>query len=84
MTSTRILVLAGDGIGPEVTACGVTVLEAAARLAGISVELEEDLLGGCSCDIHGTFCRDEVVTKAKAPDAVLVGAVRRVFRTMTI
>jgi len=71
----RILVLGGDGIGPEVTAAGVEVLKRVAPRAGLALDLEEDLLGGCSWDAHGTFCRDAVVAKARAADAILVGAV---------
>jgi 3-isopropylmalate dehydrogenase len=75
MDPARILVLPGDGIGPEVVAAGVSVLERVARSAGIPLLIEEDMLGGASYDRYGTFCRDEVVLKAKAADAVLVGAV---------
>jgi len=71
----KILVLGGDGIGPEVVAAGVAVLERVAGSAGIPLRLEEDLIGGVSYDRYGTFCRDEVVRKAEAADAVLVGAV---------
>ncbi len=73
--TARILVLAGDGIGPEVVAAGVAVLEHVASAAGVALLLEEDLLGGAAFDRHGTFCRDETVRKAAAADAVLVGAV---------
>ena len=73
--SAKVLVLAGDGIGPEVVAAGVSVLERVADSAGIPLRIEEDLIGGASYDRHGTFCRDDVVRKAKAVDAVLVGAV---------
>ena len=71
----KILALGGDHIGPEVVAAGLIVLGRVAELIGISVEIEEDLLGGASWDVHGTFCTDEVLAKAKAADAILVGAV---------
>src|SRR5215470_5455488 len=71
----KVLVLGGDGIGPEVVAAGVAVLERVAGSAGISLRIEEDLIGGASYDRHGTFCRDDVVRQAKDADAVLVGAV---------
>ncbi len=71
----RILVLGGDGIGPEVVAAGLEVLRHIGAAAGLALDIEEDLLGGASWDRHGTFCRDQVVEKARAADAVLVGAV---------
>ena len=67
--------MAGDHIGPEVTAAGVKVLEFAAAQAGVALRIEEDLLGGASWDVHSTFCTDEVVSRARAADAILVGAV---------
>lgn len=75
MQTFRILALGGDGIGPEVVDSALEVLDAASAKAGIAVAVEHDLLGGASWDLHGTMCRDEVVEKAKAVDAVLVGAV---------
>lgn len=71
----KILALGGDHIGPEVVAAGLRVLEKAAGKAGIDLAVEHDLLGGASWDVHGTFCTDAVVDKARAADAVLVGAV---------
>ena len=50
----KLCVLPGDGIGPEVTAEAVKVLDAVARRAGHTFEYEEHLLGGCSIDRHGT------------------------------
>ncbi len=74
-TTGRILVLPGDGIGPEVVALAVAVLKHVAAQADLVLDLEEDYLGGAAFDRFGTFCRDETVEKAKAVDAVLVGAV---------
>jgi 3-isopropylmalate dehydrogenase len=73
--SLRILILGGDGIGPEVTAAGVKLLEAVAAREGLKLSLEEDLLHGAAWEAYGTFCRDETVEKARAADAVLAGAV---------
>jgi len=75
MSEATVLALAGDGIGPEVVAAGLAVLTAVAAKAGLGVRVEEDLIGGAAFDRYGTFCRDETVAKAKAADAVLVGAV---------
>lgn len=69
----KVLALGGDGIGPEVLSAGLSVLDVAAKLAGLSVEICEDLLHGQAWDAHGTFCREETLTAAKAADATLVG-----------
>ena len=70
-----VLALGGDGIGPEVVNAGLEVLQAAADAAGLRIEVEEDLLHGAAWERYGTFCRDETVARARAADAVLVGAV---------
>lgn len=75
MTTANILALGGDGIGPEVVDAGLEVLDRLAGKNGVNIRIERDLLGGASWDRHGTFCRDDVVAKAKSADAVLVGAV---------
>ncbi|MCB4457318.1 3-isopropylmalate dehydrogenase [Leisingera sp. McT4-56] len=71
----KVLALGGDHIGPEVVASGLAVLRQAADQFGVAVEIEEDLLGGASWDVHGTFCTDAVAAKARSADAILVGAV---------
>ncbi|GAB5439495.1 3-isopropylmalate dehydrogenase [Falsiruegeria mediterranea] len=71
----KVLALGGDHIGPEVVGAGLRVLLQTADQFGVGVEVEEDLLGGASWDVHGTFCTDAVVDKARAADAILVGAV---------
>ena len=70
-----ILALGGDGIGPEVLACGITVAQTVADASDIDLEIAHDLLHGECWDIHGTFCRDETVEAACNADAVLVGAI---------
>src|SRR3954451_7379260 len=70
-----ILVLPGDGIGPEVVAEGTRVLEAVARKFGHEVTLSEAHIGGIAIDRTGTARPAETVTAAKAADAVLLGAV---------
>jgi len=66
----RIVLLPGDGIGPEIVA-------AARRLLGVlgEFDFEEHLVGGCSIDAHGTALTDEVLAACRAADAVLLGAV---------
>jgi 3-isopropylmalate dehydrogenase len=68
---TDILLLPGDGIGPEVTAQARRVAEAVAP----DLSIAEALFGGCSFDAHGTPLTDEVLAAAKAARAVLMGAV---------
>src|SRR5690606_20047297 len=71
----RIAVLPGDGIGPEVTAESVRVLEAVGRRFGHRFEFEYDDVGGASIDKHGTALRKETLALAKRCRAVLFGAV---------
>ncbi|MGH7804111.1 MAG: isocitrate/isopropylmalate family dehydrogenase, partial [Candidatus Binatia bacterium] len=73
--SHRILVLPGDGIGPEVTVQAVLVLERVGQLFSQRFEFSEQLMGGCSIDAHGTALTDAVLEEAKRSDAVLLGAV---------
>jgi len=71
----RILILPGDGIGPEVAEQGVRVLKAAAKGAGIELEFEEGLLGGASIDATGSPITEELIDRARAARAVFLGAV---------
>jgi 3-isopropylmalate dehydrogenase len=73
--NANIVVLPGDGIGPEVTAEAVRVLEAVARKGGHRFTFAERLMGGCSIDRHGMALTDEVLADCKASQAVLLGAV---------
>ena len=73
--SERILVLPGDGIGPEVICEACRVLELAAHRAGLQLELVEARIGGASIDADGTPLADAVVAQARASRAVLLGAV---------
>jgi len=73
--TARILVLPGDGIGPEVATQGVRVLEAAAQRAGVKLAFEEGLLGGASIDATGAPITDELIERARAARAVFLGAV---------
>jgi 3-isopropylmalate dehydrogenase len=68
---TDLLLLPGDGIGPEVTAQARRVAEAVAP----DLTIAEALFGGCSFDAHGTPLMDETLAAAKAARAVLMGAV---------
>ncbi len=73
--SKRILVLPGDGIGPEIMAEAVKVLVRVDALHGLGYALEYDDLGGAAYDRYGTPLADETLARARAADAVLLGAV---------
>jgi len=71
----KILVLPGDGIGPEIVAEAVKVLEALQANHGLEIELDHGLVGGAAYDAAGSPLPDETLEKAKACDAILLGAV---------
>ena len=71
----KILVLPGDGIGPEVTREAQRVLEAAAERFDLKLHFETALLGGASIDEHGTPLTDAALALARESQAVLLGAV---------
>jgi 3-isopropylmalate dehydrogenase len=70
----KICVLPGDGIGPEITAQAVRVLEAL-QTDGLKFEMETALLGGCAVDATGSPYPEATSRLAQAADAVLLGAV---------
>ena len=71
----NIAVLAGDGIGPEVTGQSVAVLKALEGVFGHRFNFQEGAIGGISIDKHGTPVKDDVLEMASSADAVLFGAV---------
>ncbi len=71
----KILLLPGDGIGPEVMAETRRVLEWFGKNRKLAYTVDEDLVGGIAYDTHGTPATDAMMAKAKAADAVLFGAV---------
>ena len=72
MTAKKIVLLPGDGIGPEILAPAVEVLDA---VVPGQLEYEEHLFGGASIDAHGTAVTDEVLAACLNADAVLLAAV---------
>ena len=70
----RITVAYGDGIGPEIVAEAVKILEAF-RQEGLDVSLEYGLIGGAAYDETGTPLPDETLQMSKQADAILLGAV---------
>jgi 3-isopropylmalate dehydrogenase len=71
----RIVLLPGDGIGPEVVAAAVAVLEAVAARYGHTFELPEHLIGGCAIDATGQPLPEDTLAACREADAVLLGAV---------
>jgi 3-isopropylmalate dehydrogenase len=71
----KLLVLPGDGIGPEVMREVRRVIEWLDRRRAVTFEIEEGLVGGVALDATGSPCPDETVAAAKAADAVLFGSV---------
>ncbi|MFI5039582.1 MAG: 3-isopropylmalate dehydrogenase [Solirubrobacterales bacterium] len=67
----KVVLLPGDGIGPEIIAPTVEVLAA----VGAELEYEERPFGGASIDAHGTALTDETLAACRAADAVLLAAV---------
>jgi 3-isopropylmalate dehydrogenase len=75
MSAKKILMLPGDGIGPEVMTQVRRVMDWMEKKRGIAFEVEEGLVGGCAIDIYGEPITDETMADALAADAVLLGAV---------
>lgn len=71
----HILVLEGDGIGPEIVREAVKVLDSVNAKFGLGITTENGLMGGCSIDAHGVPLTDETLERARRADAILLGAV---------
>jgi 3-isopropylmalate dehydrogenase len=71
----NIVLLPGDGIGPEIVTETVRVLETIASKYGHSFTFSERLMGGCSIDKYGSSLTEETLADCQASDAVLLGAV---------
>lgn len=75
MGTPSILVLAGDGIGPEVMAEVIRIIDWFGEKRGLKFNVQEDLVGGAAYDVHGVPLSDETMAAAQKADAVLLGAV---------
>ncbi len=75
MSNPSLLILPGDGIGPEVMAEVTRIIDWFGAKRGITFDVSEDLVGGCAYDKHGTPLHDDTMAKAQEVDAVLLGAV---------
>lgn len=71
----NITILPGDGIGPEVVAEAVRVLDVIAGKYNHTFHFQERLMGGCSIDRYGSSLTDETLADCQASDSVLLGAV---------
>ncbi len=71
----KLLILAGDGIGPEVMAQVKRVVTWYEKHQGLGFDVADGLVGGCSIDKHGVPLTDETMNDAMQADAVLLGAV---------
>ncbi len=71
----KILILPGDGIGPEIVAQAEKVLAFLVEERSAKLELEHGLLGGCAVDAAGVPLPEETLAKAKESDAILLGSV---------
>ena len=75
MADFNIVLLPGDGIGPEVVGEAAGVLDGILRQAGHTLQVHEYLIGGCSIDRYGAALTPEALAACKTADAVLLGAV---------
>jgi 3-isopropylmalate dehydrogenase len=75
MATHNLLLLPGDGIGPEVMAEVDRLVSFLAKKTKVEFKTEQALCGGCSIDKHGTPLTEDVLAKAKAADAIIFGSV---------
>ncbi|WP_299637088.1 3-isopropylmalate dehydrogenase [uncultured Ruegeria sp.] len=75
MSNPSLLILPGDGIGPEVMAEVRRIIDWFGTNRGLQFDVSEDLVGGAAYDAHGKPLSDETMAKAQEVDAVLLGAV---------
>ena len=71
----RLLVLAGDGIGPEITAATLAVLDAADRRFGLGLSYEKRDIGLASLKAEGTTLPDGILARAREVDGVILGPI---------
>jgi 3-isopropylmalate dehydrogenase len=71
----RVMILPGDGVGPEIVAAARRVLDAAGEKHGYLLAYEDGMMGGCAIDAFGTPMEDGLIERCQACDAVLLGAV---------
>lgn len=74
-TNRKLLMLPGDGIGPEVMGEVRKIIDWQAAKRAVAFDVDEGLVGGCAYEAHGQAISDETMADAMAADAVLMGAV---------
>ena len=74
-SNRKVMVLPGDGIGVEVMAANLQLVDWLAKHKSLAFDILEDQVGGAAYDSYGTPLRDETLADAMASDAVLFGAV---------
>ncbi len=75
MSNPSLLILAGDGIGPEVMDEVKKIIDWYGARRGLKFDVSEDLVGGAAYDVHGVPLADATMARAQEVDAVLLGAV---------
>lgn len=73
--SKQVLILPGDGIGPEIVTEAKKVLDVVNAKFSLGLQFDEGLLGGAAIDAHGVPLSDGDLDKARAADAILMGSV---------
>ena len=71
----HILILEGDGIGPEIVREARKVMDVVNAQFDLGLTFENELMGGCAIDVHGVPLADSTLEKARKADAILLGAV---------
>lgn len=71
----KIIIAAGDGIGPEICSGAVQAIDKVSKIYKYQIEFEDILIGGQAIDAYGVPLREEDIKKAKESDGVLLGAV---------
>lgn len=71
----HILILEGDGIGPEIVHEARKVMDVVNTRFDLGLTFENELMGGCAIDVHGVPLADSTLEKARKADAILLGAV---------
>ena len=74
-SNRRVMVLPGDGIGNEVMAANMKLIDWLAKHRSLGFDLSEGLVGGAAYDVHGVPLTEETLADSMASDAVLFGAV---------
>ncbi|KAF2124855.1 3-isopropylmalate dehydrogenase [Dothidotthia symphoricarpi CBS 119687] len=75
MPSFNIVVLGGDGVGPEVVAEAIKVLKVVEKHTDVSFNFNDQLFGGASIDAHNDPLTDATLSACKSADAIILGAV---------